>query len=152
MGSTAIADREAVCSCAYLDVLLRLADIVWADLTYPGADVARAFAKMVPRVLQKMELLDGQLDATAWVAADGPVVADFFAGEAFEVFRYFLGPPRDTALRERLPRLAALARAVGERPRLANGKVSRPERFTGRADEDRVVARLHAVDLSSVGL
>jgi hypothetical protein len=41
---------------------------------------------------------------------------------------------------------------VGERPRLANRKASRPERFTGRADEDRVVAQLHAVDLSSVGL
>ena len=65
------------------------------------------------------------------------------------VLRYF---PRDEALRDRLPHLATLARAVRERPGLARAWGTRPARFTGRSDEDKVIAHLRTVDLSSVGL
>jgi glutathione S-transferase len=147
-----ITRREAICSSAYIDVLLRLADLIRADITYPGADPARAVTGMLPTILRKVELLDEQMAGGGWIGASAPVVADFFAAEAFEIVRYVLGPGRDPALSERFPRLAALALAVRERPCLARARESRPSRFTGRRDENRVIELLRAADLSSVGL
>jgi glutathione S-transferase len=147
-----ITRHEAFCSSAFLDVVLRLAGIIRADQTYPGADAGQALVTNIPSILKKTELLDREIEGAAWIGGDGPVVADFFAGEAFEVLCYVLGPDRALALRERLPRLAALALAVRERPRLAGAMQSRPARFTGRPDEDRVIQHFRGVDLSSIGL
>jgi glutathione S-transferase len=147
-----IARREGLCSTTYIDVLHRLADVIRADLTYPGADCGRAFAVVAPRMWQRVQSLERQVPETGWLGGESPVVADFFVAEAFEVLRYVLGPARDATLSQRVPRLAALARAMRDRPRLAGEFESRPARFTGRPDEDRVVEELRAVDLSSIGL
>jgi glutathione S-transferase len=147
----AIAAREAIGSCCYLDVLGRFVDVIRADLTY-GGDPGRSLATVVPRILQKMGFVDRQIPENGWLGGDQPVVADFFATEAFEVARHVLGPARDGVLFERLPRLAARARSMRSRPKLAAAWRERPQRFTGRADEDVVIAQLRAVDLSSAGL
>jgi glutathione S-transferase len=152
LSDEAIAAREAACSSSYIDVILRLADVIYADLLYPGADPGRSFAAIASRIVQKLELLDAQMPHGAWIGGDTPAVADFFVIEAFESTRYFLGPARDARLRERLPRLGRLADALRERPRLFAAMKSRPARFTARPDEDRVIEALRAVDLGSAGL
>jgi glutathione S-transferase len=120
--------------------------------SYPGADCGRALEVLAPRILQKVSCLETQIPATSWIGGATPVVADFFVAEAFETLAYVLGAPRHAALEARFPRLAALARAVRERPQLACEFERRPSRFTARPDEDRVLERLLAADLSPVGL
>jgi glutathione S-transferase len=147
-----IAHQEGLCSVCQLDVLHRLADIIRADLYFPGSDCGRAFAVFAPRILQKVDFLERQVPATGWIGGESPVVADFFVAETFELLRYVFGSTRDPALSDRFPRLAARARSVRERPRIGSALESRLPRFTARADEDRVLEQLHAVDLSSIGL
>jgi glutathione S-transferase len=147
-----IAHREGLCSTAYVDILNRFVDVIRADQSFPGSDSARAFGVMGPRIVQKLASIEKQIPAANWIGGATPVVADFFVAEAFDVARYVFGSARDAALVERFPRLAAHARAMGERPRLAHAIEHRPARFTGRADEDRVLEQLSAVDLSSIGL
>lgn len=151
LGDEAICHREAICSSTYIDVLLRCADVIRADVMYPGGDVRAGFAAIAGRIGQKMDLLDSQIPDTSWIGGDRPAVADFFATEAFEVMRYVLGHDRDDALRRRLPRLARLSHAVRHRPQLAGARENRPTRFTGRPDEDRIVERLRTTELSSAG-
>jgi hypothetical protein len=74
-------------------------------------------------------------------------MADFFAGEAFELLRYLLGPGREQRLVTRLPRLAALAQRLRARPSLAEAWRTRPASHTARPDEEAVVARLHTLRL-----
>jgi glutathione S-transferase len=147
----AVAAREAICSACYLDVVARLADVIRADVTY-GGDLRRSLAAVAPRTLQKLGFVDRQIPESGWIGGDQPVVADFFATEAFEVVRYVLGPARDSLLGERFPRLDARARSMRSRPKLATAWRDRPQRFTARPDEDVVIAQLRAVDLSSAGL
>jgi glutathione S-transferase len=151
MDEGAVAARESICSCCYLDVLVRFVEVIRADVLY-GGDPGRSLGTLAPRILQKIGSVDRQIPENGWIGGDQPVVADFFATEAFEVARYVLGPDRDGALVERFPRLSARARSMRSRPRLAAAWSQRPQRFTARADEDVVVAHLHTVDLSAVGL
>jgi glutathione S-transferase len=151
MDEEAIAAREAICSSCYLDVVTRFSDVIRADVTY-GGDLGRSLATLAPRILQKIGFVDRQIPENGWLGGDEPVVADFFATEAFEVTRYVLGPARDSVLIERFPRLGARARSMRSRPKLAAAWRDRPQRFTARGDEDVVIAQLRAVDLSSAGL
>jgi glutathione S-transferase len=146
-----VARRDAIASCSYLDVVLRFADLIRADVTYAG-DLGRSMATVAPRILQKMTFLDRQVPEEGWIGGGRPVVADFFVAEAFETARDILGPARDGALVARYPHLEALARSVRNRPRLAAAWRERPLRLTARPDEEVVVERLRAVDLSPAGL
>jgi glutathione S-transferase len=148
----AIARIEAICSCCFMDILMRLAEVLRADEYFPGCDPARALALHAPRVLQKLELLEVELGAAEWFGGREPVNADFFAAEAIEVVAYVLGPARRPALDARLPRLTTLARSVSARPALAAAHESRPRAMTPRRDEAAVVERLRAVDLSALQL
>jgi glutathione S-transferase len=148
----AIARLEAICSCVYLDVMLRIAGVLRAELFYPGADPARGFAIALPQIVQKLELLEKELGAGPWFGGGEPVVTDFFVAEGVGVLLYALGPSRRAALGARLPRLTDLARRALERPAVAKVNESRPARFTGRPDEDVVVERLRSADLSAAGL
>lgn len=147
----AVARLEAISSCCYIDVTLRLAAIIRADLTYPGADLGRSLAAVLPSLLAKLALLEASLPSAGWVGGERPVMPDFFLTEAFEVLSYVLGAEREPRLRERVPRLSALAARVRELPVLAHARETRPTRFTGRPDEDAVLAKLHSADLSTLG-
>jgi glutathione S-transferase len=147
-----IARREAVSSSCYVDVVTRLAEVIRADQTYPGADVGLSLANVLARALPKLERIDAQIPVEGWLGGARPVVPDFFAGETLEVLRHVVGPERDARLAERYPRLWALARRLAERPGLAEARAKRPTAFTARADEAAVLARLRAVDLAAVGL
>jgi len=133
-------------------VTLRIGEIVWADLLYPGVDLASAFPRHLARMLEKLGRLDRQIPGAGWLGGEKPGMADFFAAEAVEAQRYVLGPAREHLLHTRLPRLAALAQRVKERPALAGAWKSRPEQFTARPDELALVERLRALDLSAADL
>ena len=100
----AIARAEAICSSAYLDILVRCGESIYSDMMYPGADVARSFAFVGARVLEKLECIEACSDAT-WIGGDRPVMADFFATEAYVCGGLVFGPKRQAALAKRLPRL-----------------------------------------------
>jgi len=125
----AIARIEAICSCCFLDILMRIAELLRADEYYPGSDPTRAFA-----------------------GGEQPLTADFFAAEAIETVAYVLGPARQTALEARARGLMTLAERVRQRPTLAEAYETRPARMTTRADEEAVVERIRAADLSAFGL
>jgi glutathione S-transferase len=151
LDDAAIAFREAVASCAYMDIMLRLVEVIRADTHHPGADLQRSLMVALPRVLQKFEHLDACLPKSDYVGGQAPVMTDFFVAETFEALSYVLGPEREAPLQNRLPRSAALATSIRERPALIRVWPRRPTRFTGRPDEDLAIAHLRATNLSTLG-
>lgn len=147
-----IAHLEAVCSNCYIEVTLRIGELIWADVLYPGGDLAGGFQLHIARMLDKLTRLDRQTPEAGWLGGSKPVMADFYAAEAVEALRYLLGPAREERLRLRLPRLTELAQRVRVRPALARAWENRPEQFTARPDESAVIERLRALDLSQAGL
>lgn len=152
VGDEGIARREAMVSTCFLDVMLRLVEIIRSDTTFPGSDLAQCARNVLPRVMTKLELVDAQIPEGSFAFGAKPLVADFFAAESFEALRYTLGPIRDGALRMRFPRLSTITLRIRERAELARAHEMRPARFTARPDEDALLARLQAVDLSAIGL
>lgn len=144
LGDAAVAACEAIVSSAYMDVMLRLVEVIRADLLHPGAEPARSLAIALPRVLQKLETLDAAWTGSAFIGGDRPTMPDFFVAEAIEALRYVLGPSHEAWLEDTLPRSHVLAARLRIRPGLAGCWQSRPARFTGRLDEDQVVAGLRA--------
>jgi glutathione S-transferase len=150
LDAAARARLEAVCSCCYVEVTMIAGHVLWADLVWPGVDLEKAWSIHLGRMLGRLASLDEDVPDAGFFGGARPVMADFYADEAYATWCYMLGPEREPALRERLPRLAALHDRVGARPRLAGIRRDRPARFTGRPDEDAIVERMRALDLSSI--
>jgi len=151
LDDASVALREAIVSSTYIDVTLRLIEVIRADAYHPGADPARSLVVALPRVLQKFELVDASVPEATYLGGERLTMPDFVVAEAFEALRYVLGPDRDARLAERLPRSASLAASLRNRPELTRAWESRPERFTARPDEDVVIGRLRSTDLSPLG-
>ena len=150
-----IAKLEAVVSCSYLDVVRSLADVLWAPILYPGVEVAKIAPRSLGSTLGKLGRLSALLPSSAdapWLGGSRPVVADFFLCEAVEVLRYLLGPSRDAALQERIPRAFARAEQMRALPSLAKAWALRPARFTANPDEPASIDRVRGYDLTSIGL
>ena len=142
-------------SSAYLEVIARLGELVWASLIYPGGDTHRAFATIVaPRMLAKLERIDAHYAdaATLSLPRAKPYVADFFAREALTLVRRVLGSSREERIRTRFPHLVELDAWLASQPALANARTTRPVAFTARPDEDAVIEALRGVDLSAAGV
>jgi glutathione S-transferase len=151
LDDASVALHEAIVSSTYMDVMLRLVEVIRADVHHPGADPACSLVVALPRVLQKFEFVDASLPEATYLGGERPTMADFVVAETFEALRYVLGPDRDARLAQRLPRSASLASSVRNRAELARAWKIRPERFTARPDEDLVISRLRATDLSPLG-
>jgi glutathione S-transferase len=147
LDDAAIARLEGICSNCYIEVTLRIGEMIWADLLYPGVDLASAVPGQVARMLDKLGRLDTHIPEAGWLGGERPGMADFFAAEAVEAQRYLLGPARAEALHARLPRLTALAQRVQARPAIASAWKDRPQQFTGRPDEIAIIERLRALNL-----
>jgi glutathione S-transferase len=139
MDDLATARLDAVCSTAYTEVMVRVAEIVWADRLYPGVNVQALVPRLLECIVAKLGRLDAQVPKRFF---GGPraVMADFFAAEAYEALSYLMGARHAAAIENRLPRLAALTRRVRTLPRVA--KVDRPDRFTARPDEPAILERV----------
>lgn len=135
-----IAHLEAVCSNCYTEAMMRLGELIWADLIYPGSDLAVALPILLGRMQDKMRRLETATPESGWFGRSAPGMADFFAAEAVECLNYLLGEPE--ALGQKLPRLASLSRRIRERPTLSAAFSARPAQFTARPDEAAVIARL----------
>jgi glutathione S-transferase len=152
LDDAAIGRLEGICSNCYIEVMLRIGEIIWADLLYPGMDFASAIPRHLARMLDKLGRLDARTPEVGWLGGERPGMADFFAAEAVEAQRYVLGPAREEALHTRLPRLTALAQRVQDRPAIASAWKDRPQQFTGRPDEMEIVERLRALDVALAAL
>lgn len=146
-----IARREGISSNCYIEVLLRVGELIWAGAVYPGADPRRALAVYAPRVLHKLAAVEAQLTG-AWLCGPRPGLADFFAGESLAALRKLLGPERDARLRSQLPRLFEHSGALARRPNLERSPPPRPANFTSHPDEPAILALLTSADLEAVGL
>lgn len=145
-----IAQREAITSNCYLEVITRMGELIYADLLYPGSDPRHAFIGFaLPRALEKLQALEPQLEHP-YLCGQSPGLADFFATEALHVLRYMLGPDRDPALSAKLPNLFTLSHRIASRP----NALARPRNapFTARPDEPKVIQHLSSADLTPHGL
>ena len=152
MTDARMAQLEALCSVAYLDVIRPAAEGIWADVLYPGVDQSASYPRALSRALQKGSYIEATLPEHGWFGGEHPSVADFFVAEAVEALRHVLGQAREGKLSARLPRLASFAARVRARPTLAAAFQNRPDRLTGRPDEPAALDRLRAIDLSALGL
>jgi glutathione S-transferase len=149
--SAEIARREAVCSNCYLELIVRVGELLWCDYMYPGASPSRALATLAPRMLAKVSGVEAQLQAE-WLCGARPGMADYFAAEGLRALRGALGSARDGALMALLPRLFDHSDRLRRSPQLAIAERTRPAAFTGRPDEAAVLAALAATDLSAHSL
>lgn len=140
LGDAQIAHLEAVCSNCYTEVMLRLGELIWADLIYPGSNLSTALPMLLGRMQDKMRRLENVVPEAGWFGRSAPGMADYFAAEAVECLIYLLGDKE--GLGQRLPRLASLSRRIRERPSLSAAFLARPAQFTARPDEAAVIARL----------
>mgnify|MGYP000081267201 FL=1 len=143
LGDAQIAHLEAVCSNCYTEVMLRLGELIWADLIYPGANLAVALPMLLGRMQDKMRRLEALTPEAGWFGRSAPTLADFFAAESVECLGYLLGDPE--SLGPTLPRLVSLSRRIRERPALAAAFQARPAQFTARGDEADALNRLRAL-------
>ena len=137
-----ISHLEAVCSNCYTEVMLRLGELIWADLIYPGSNLAVALPMLLGRMQDKMRRLEATTPEAGWFGRSAPSMADFFAAESVECLTYLLGGPE--SLSQRLPRLVSLSRRMRERPTLSAAFLARPAHFTARPDEEAAITRLRA--------
>lgn len=137
-----IAHLEAVCSNCYTEVMLRLGELIWADLIYPDANLAAALPMLLGRMQDKMRRLETVAPEAGWFGRSGPGMADYFAAEAVECCNYLLGDKE--GLEKRLPRLTSLSQRIRERPSLSAAFLARSAQFTARPDEAAVIARLRS--------
>jgi glutathione S-transferase len=142
-----IGHHEAVCSAVYLEVLSRLGELLWADFLYPGIDFTTAFPRVAGRIFSKLERVEAETPSD-FFGGKRPVMADFFAAEGCEAMRRLLGPARDDALAARLPHLAALASRIRTRPEIT--RLPRPEHFTARPDEPRILDLLRSLPFAAL--
>ncbi len=146
-----VVEHEAACSAMLSDVMVPIANAIWSDLLFPGADPKSATARQSPRWRSKLARAAALLpDDLPFLGGEAPVIADFFLFEAFDTLGMLLGSALVPRLERELPRLARLARDILARPRVASVYAARPPRFTGRPDEPQVLARLHACNPSEL--
>jgi hypothetical protein len=146
----AIARLEAISSLCFTDIAATIGLILWAEVDFPGVDLAQAYPRNLSRILAKLASLDASAPEQGWFGGAQPVASDFFALEAWESLCQLLGA-RAAALPARFSRLHALAERTRARPALARGWAARPARCSGNPDEPDVLARLGRVDLSRLG-
>jgi glutathione S-transferase len=136
-------------------VVRSLAEVLWAPVLYPGADVAATTPRVLGWSLGKLGRMSALLpedSGAPWLGGSRPVVADFFLCEAVEAMRYLLGPSREGSLQQRIPRAFAHAERLRSLPSLAKAWEARPRQFTAGPDEPASVDRVRGYDLTSIGV
>ena len=144
--------QDAALSVAYIDLLLPVGQVIWAEALYPESGAAGGFQRMAPRFVAKLEALDRQLAGAPFFGGDGPTLADEFVFEGYEAFRDLLASASASRLEEKLPRLSKHRRRMLERPNLRDTLAKRPTAFTSHPKEADVIATLQAADLTTAGL
>jgi glutathione S-transferase len=145
LSESRVLELEATCSAMYLDVMVPVAQAIWSDVIFPGADPGGVTALHLPRWISKLRRAGALLpEDRSFLGGDAPLVADFFLYEAFDAVASLIGPRLAPRLEREVPRLARLVRDVRVRSRMAASEAQRHPRFTGRPDEPEVLRRVHA--------
>lgn len=142
LSDLAIARLDGICSNAYIELVVRAAELVWADLLHPGIDLSVAFPRRMARMVEKLESLDAQAPE-GFFGGERPVMADFFAAESLRAMQHLLDASRAEAITKRVPRLAVLSQRISDRPAIS--RLHRPDRLTARPDEPAVLERLRSL-------
>ena len=145
----AIALREAVSSTCYIEILTRVAEVVYADGLHPGVDLPKSFALIGSHMMTKLDRVEANASGD-FLFGDEPCVPDFFAYEALFHLRRTRAPADHAAFAARYPRLHALEARLDARPRFAAEKAKRPTGFTVHPNEEGILASVHAVPLTGV--
>jgi glutathione S-transferase len=138
-----IARREAICSNAYIELCIRVGELVWSSAIHDTAP-AKVLGVFVPRMLSKLEGIERQLVGSDWLCGNAPGVADWFATEGYDAMRDLVGPARYAALGRRLPNLDAHWSRLAER----RGALERPDAFTSRPDEAAALAEIRSAEVA----
>jgi glutathione S-transferase len=132
-------------SSLYVDVMLPIGTLIWADLATPGADLAA----LVPRTFERLERHLGFLDETLtewrWVedAKSRPVmVGDCMLWEELDVLHIVLGKRFALA---RYPTLAQFYRDCEARSVFETLLEKHPCQITGRPAESQALAAIRQV-------
>lgn len=144
--------QDAAISVAYIDLILPVGQVIWAEALYPGADAAVGLQRMAPRFVSKLEALDRQLAGAPFFGGDVPKIADEFVCEGVEAFRDLLTPSSAERLDEKVPRLSKHRQRMQQRPELSEAFARRPTAFTTNPKEPEMLETLRAADLSAAGL
>jgi len=136
--------HEVLISSASGDLLLPVAMLIWADLMYPGVDLAQAARGVCGRVLRTLDALEQAVAEWGWVESmsERPVtLADCLLWEALDQSRTLFGPSLDLATRPNLARLYAEHPA---RARFESLLAAHPAQITGRPGEPAAIAAVQA--------
>ena len=138
------ADRRhaVLLSAGYTDLLMQIAMTIWADLMYPGVDLAKAVASNFGRIQRTLGALDVALADWGWVDAvgDRPVMlADCLLWELLDQAQVLFGPALDLAATPTLERLYVRHPA---RQTFESLLARKPAQITGRPAEAAAIAEI----------
>jgi hypothetical protein len=131
-------------SSLYIDLMIPIGMVIWADFAYPGVDVAAMLKRTLERMRSHLVAMDRTLDEWRWLetAKEREVmVADCFLWEELSVARLVFG---DSLKLEETP---TLARVLADSPvrAVADDLLrKRPCQITGRPAEADTLAKLTA--------
>lgn len=152
MDDITAAHHESIVSNCYVEGILRIGELIWSDMLYPGIDSSKVLPAFFGRVADKLKRLEAIAPESGFLGGHRPLMSDFFAAGTLHALRYTLGPARDAALQAQMPRLFAISSALEQRPALSAAIKNRPAHFTAHPNEPAAVEKLRALDLSSLGL
>ena len=137
--------HSVLSSSLYIDVMIPIGMVIWADVAYPGVDMAAMLKRTLERLRLHLVALDRTLDEWRWVEAANErtlMLADCFLWEELSVAQLVFG---DALKLEETP---TLTRVLAESPvrAVADGLLrTNPCQITGRPAEADMLAKLRGM-------
>ena len=134
--------HSVLSSSLYIDVMIPIGMVIWADVAYPGVDMAAMLKRTLERLRGHLAALDRTLDEWRWLETANErqvMLADCFLWEELSVAQQVFG---DALKLEETP---TLNRVLAESPvrGVADGLLRKhPCQITGRPAEADMLAKL----------
>jgi hypothetical protein len=132
-------------SSVYNDLMLPIGLLIWADLAYPGVDVAALTASTLERIKRHLENTDRTLIEWEWLSRmeKRPImIADCLLWDQVNTALHVFG---DSLELEKHESLARFYRDHPGRPAFEEMLAQHPCQITGRPGEAQAIARLHEI-------
>ena len=137
--------HSVLSSSLYIDVMIPIGMVIWADVAYPGVDMAAMLKRTLERLRLHLVALDRTLEEWRWLEAANErtlMLADCFLWEELSVAQHVFGD----ALK--LAETPTLTRVLAESPvrAAADGLLrTHPCQITGRPAEADMLAKLRSM-------
>jgi glutathione S-transferase len=136
--------HEMLASSCYVDLMLPLGMLIWAEVTAPGADLSKIAAATLGRVRGHLAILERTLDEWGWweqLKRRDLMITDCLLWETLSKTQQTFGAGMQL---ESYPRLNEFHLHCGGQPLFAAMLAEHPRQLTGRPGEAEAIQRIRA--------